>query len=165
MHSPDLSSAEAFGPNLRRTRLRRGVPLEHLVRETNVSLELWEGLERNDFSGWPSGIYARSWVAAYARMVGLDAVETVNEFCRCFPNGDRRGETVMRDYAHIVGHNLTWDQQLHSGPARRKTDGVGPVDPPPTANAWRRLRLAIAAGTASMVLTFRRLAHVRKSDR
>ena len=55
-----MSERDAFGPNLRRIRIQRGLSLEQLADSTKVSIELWKGLERNDFTKWPNGIYARS---------------------------------------------------------------------------------------------------------
>ena len=43
-------SRDAFGPNLRRTRLQRGITLQTISEETKISVEMLAGLERNDFS-------------------------------------------------------------------------------------------------------------------
>src|SRR5689334_8952884 len=82
--SDDMSGREAFGPNLRRLRLQRGISLEEIARRTKVSAELWAGLERNDLSRWPTGIFARAYVREYAHVLGIEAEHTVDEFCRCF---------------------------------------------------------------------------------
>jgi transcriptional regulator with XRE-family HTH domain len=104
-----MSERDAFGPNLRRIRIQRGISLEQLAAATKVSVTLWAGLERNDFSRWPSGIYARSYVRDYAVAIGVDPASTVDDFCRWFPQGDRRAEPVIRGQAEIVGHaNLEW---------------------------------------------------------
>ena len=104
-----MSERDAFGPNLRRIRVQRGVHLGQIVAATNVSLSLWEGLERNDFSRWPTGIYARAYVRSYAKAIGADPESTVDDFCRWFPHGDRRAELVIRGQADIVGHeDLEW---------------------------------------------------------
>ena len=71
-----------FGPSLRAERERLGISLDELAIATKVSVELWEGMERNDFSRWPSGIFARAFVRDYARAIGLDSDAVVNEFCR-----------------------------------------------------------------------------------
>jgi transcriptional regulator with XRE-family HTH domain len=111
-----MSERDAFGPNLRRIRLQRGVSLDQIVSATNVSAALWEGLERNDLRNWPAGIFARAFVRSYATAIGVDPESTVDEFCRCFPNGDRRAERVFRGQAEIVGHtDLQWSDHL---PAR-----------------------------------------------
>src|SRR3989304_5818365 len=82
---------ETFGPVLRAERERRGLTLQELAARTKVRVELWSDLEENNFSRWPSRIYARAYVRDYASRVGLDADAIVNEFCRLFPEyGDRR---------------------------------------------------------------------------
>ena len=100
-----MSERDAFGPNLRRIRVQRGISIHEIVSHTNVSATLWEGLEANDLKRWPTGIYARAYVRSYARIVGVDPESTVDEFCRCFPHGDRRAEIVIRGHAEIIGHH------------------------------------------------------------
>jgi transcriptional regulator with XRE-family HTH domain len=100
-----MSDRDTFGPRLRAERERRGISLDTLSTVTNVSVDLWEGLERNDFSRWPSGIFARSFVRDYARAVGLDETEVVNEFCRLFPIGDRRARRIIQAHANLIGHD------------------------------------------------------------
>jgi transcriptional regulator with XRE-family HTH domain len=107
-----MSEQDAFGPNLRRIRIQRGVSLEQIALATKVSAALWAGLERNDLSRWPTGIYARGFVREYARAVGVDIESTVDEFCRCFPQGDRRAEPVIRGQAQIVNHPLNWKDNV-----------------------------------------------------
>ena len=107
-----MSEREAFGPNLRRLRVKRGISLESIAAATKVHADLWAGLERNDLSRWPAGIYARAYVRAYALEVGVDPDTTVDEFCRLFPNGDRRASRVVREQAALVGHDLRWKDDL-----------------------------------------------------
>jgi transcriptional regulator with XRE-family HTH domain len=107
-----MSEREAFGPNLRRLRVQRGISLESIAAATKVSTDLWAALERNDLSRWPAGIYARAYVRAYAVKVGIDPDATVDEFCRLFPNGDRRVVRVVRQQAALVGHDLRWKDDL-----------------------------------------------------
>ena len=104
-----MSERDAFGPNLRRIRVQRGVSIDQIVAGTNVGAPLWEGLEENDFARWPTGIYARSYVRSYAKAIGVDPEATVDDFCRWFPHGDRRAELVIRGHAEIIGHqDLQW---------------------------------------------------------
>ena len=114
----------AFGPNLRRHRLQRGVTLEQIANATKVSRDLFDGLERNDFSNWPSGIYARAYVRQYAYAIGLDPDSTVDEFCRWFDRGDRRAERVVRGQSEIVGHSLTWQDDLPVGNRRAALQAI-----------------------------------------
>jgi transcriptional regulator with XRE-family HTH domain len=107
-----MGEREAFGPNLRRIRVQRGISLERIAASTKVGIDLLAGLERNDLSRWPSGIYARSYVRAYAMEIGVDPDVTVDEFCRNFPQGDRRVARLVREQAALVGHDLRWKDDL-----------------------------------------------------
>lgn len=109
---PRMTSREAFGPNLRRLRLRRGISIEEVSARTNVSPELWEAMEHNDFSRWPTGVAARAYVRDYATIVGIDPDETIDEFCRVAPAADRRREPLLRGAAGILRHDLAWEDHL-----------------------------------------------------
>jgi len=85
-----MSAREAFGPNLRRLRMQRGISLEFIARETKVSVAIWTGLEKNDLSRWPTGIYARAYVRSYAQLIGVDPEATAVELSR----SDRRMQYV-----------------------------------------------------------------------
>ena len=97
-----MSPREAFGPNLRRLRIQRGISLHQIAAETKVSADLWDGLEHNNFDRWPGGIFARAYVREYARLIGADPESTVDDFCRWFPQGDRRVLRVVREQAEIA---------------------------------------------------------------
>jgi transcriptional regulator with XRE-family HTH domain len=127
-----MSERDTFGPRLRRERERRGISLETLAARTNVSTELWLGLESNDFSKWPSGLFARSFVRDYARVIGLDPNEVVDDFCRLYPIGDRRVLPTLRASAELIGHEFAAadDPKLIPGGVDRR--GSGAPAPPPT---------------------------------
>jgi transcriptional regulator with XRE-family HTH domain len=107
-----MGERDAFGPNLRRARIQRGVTLDAIAAATKISTDLLSGLEQNDFSRWPTGIYARAYIRAYATEIGVDPEGVVDDFCRWFPQGDRRAERVVRDQAAMVGHDLRWKDDL-----------------------------------------------------
>ena len=123
-------SRDEFGPRLREERERRGISLEELAIATKVSVELWEGMERNDFSRWPAGIFARAFVRDYARAIGLDADAVVNDFCRYFPIGDRRAARIVRGQAELIGHRheARETELLPAGKERRR-----PTPAPPSS--------------------------------
>ena len=147
-----MSAREAFGPNLRRIRIKRGVSLQQIAADTKVSTDLWNGLERNDLSRWPTGIYARAYVRSYAAAIGVDPDETVDEFCRCFPQGDRRVARLVRDQAAIVGHSdLVWgDEAAGRKVERRASGGVPPRQPsvPERIGSWVGRALGVAERVA-----------------
>jgi transcriptional regulator with XRE-family HTH domain len=134
-----MSERDTFGPRLRRERERRGISLEMLATRTNVSVELWMGLEANDFSKWPGGLFARAFVRDYARVVGLDPGELVDDFCRLFPIGDRRALPKLRAQAELIGHELDAadDPKLIPGGVDRRVQGPGTAPPAAAAAADR----------------------------
>jgi helix-turn-helix protein len=129
-----MSERETFGPSLRRKRIERGVSVNHIAAVTKVSVDLWMGLERNDLSHWPTGLYARAYIREYALQIGADPDATVDDFCRWFPQGDRRAERLVRNHAAIVGHDLEWTDDLAAGlPGDRRARAAdkGTEDKPP----------------------------------
>jgi transcriptional regulator with XRE-family HTH domain len=138
-----MSAREAFGPNLRRIRIQRGVSLEFIADATKVSVDLWKALERNDFSRGPSGIYARAYLRSYAEAIGADPDTTVDDFCRWFPQGDRRVARTVREQAAIVGHtDLQWRDDLARKVDRRGLGG--PLPPPAPPSLAKRFMSAMA---------------------
>jgi transcriptional regulator with XRE-family HTH domain len=141
-----MSDRHTFGPRLRAERERRGISLDTLAAVTKVGPELWEGLERNDFSRWPSGIFARAFVRDYARAVGLDADEVINDFCRNFPIGDRRADRVIKAQGELIGHAVSLDTSLVPSTGDRRASARVRVE---EARA-RRIRLAPRAVAAAI---------------
>ncbi len=85
LSAEDLPIIDDFGAWLRRERERAGVTLETICTRTKVGRPLLLGLERNDVSRWPNGIFRRAFVRGYASQVGLDPDYVVALFLRAFP--------------------------------------------------------------------------------
>jgi transcriptional regulator with XRE-family HTH domain len=79
-------STESLCVRLRRERERRQIALSSISANTKISVSLFQALERGDVSRWPSGIYRRSFVRAYAHAIGLDPDEVAREFAEQFPD-------------------------------------------------------------------------------
>lgn len=77
---------ETFGARLRLHRERRQVSLEMIAEQTKIKASLLDGLERGDISQWPSGIFRRAYVRAYAQAIGEDPAATVREFLELYPD-------------------------------------------------------------------------------
>jgi len=115
-----MTPQETFVIRLRRHRQRNRVSLEEIAVEIKVKPELLEALERGDLSEWPRGLYARAWIRAYASTVGLDATDTVDEFCRLFPQGDRRVQPTIEEIAQIVAHPSEYRHEVSREQDRRR---------------------------------------------
>lgn len=75
-----------FGTRLRKERERRRITLTSIAANTKINISLLHGLEADDVSRWPSGIFRRSFIRAYANAIGLDADEIAKEFLERFPD-------------------------------------------------------------------------------
>lgn len=83
-----VTEDESFGKWLRHERERRQISLESVAERTKINIGLLKGLERDDVSRWPSGLFRRSFIRAYATAIGLDAEAIVLEFQTRFPDHD-----------------------------------------------------------------------------
>ena len=82
-----MSEPTTLGSWLRRERERRGVTLAKISEETKVSVPLLQGLEADDLSRWPGGIFRRAFVRSYASAIGLDP-ELAEQTKLTFAKGD-----------------------------------------------------------------------------
>ena len=115
-----MTPQETFVTRLRRYRQRHRITLDEIAAETRVKPALLEALERNDLSEWPRGVYARAWIRAYASAVGLDPIDTVDEFCRLFPQGDRRIRPTIAEIAAIVAQPSEYRDEVRPEEDRRR---------------------------------------------
>jgi cytoskeletal protein RodZ len=69
-----------LGARLKNARESRGLSLHGVSDLTKISVPLLEALERDDYSRLPGGIFSRSFVKAFATVVGLDADAAVAQF-------------------------------------------------------------------------------------
>jgi transcriptional regulator with XRE-family HTH domain len=106
-----------LGTRLRTQRERKGVTLAAIADDTKISIALLEGLERDDVSRWPGGLFRRAYVRAYARAVGLEPEAIVREFGLLHP--DPTSEALAQAVAHdtqvpLPRNGAGLDRELHS---------------------------------------------------
>ena len=77
---------DSFGSRLRYERERRQIALKSIAESTKISITLLEGLERDDVSRWPSGIFRKSFIRSYAEAVGLKPDVVAREFVERYPD-------------------------------------------------------------------------------
>lgn len=75
-----------IGTTLRAARQQRGLSLEQLSKRTKISVTALSALERGDLERLPGGIFVRGFLRAYAREVGLDGEDLVEQYlAQCEP--------------------------------------------------------------------------------
>src|SRR3954468_10586309 len=77
---------DSFGARLRQQRERQAVEFCAIAEQTKIKQSLLEALERDDVSQWPSGIFRRAFVRAYAQAIALEPDLVVREFLQLYPD-------------------------------------------------------------------------------
>ena len=77
---------DSFGARLRRRREEQNIALVTIAEQTKIKASLLDALERDDVSRWPSGIFRRAYVRAYADAIGLNPDDVVCEFLEKYPD-------------------------------------------------------------------------------
>lgn len=136
--SKTLHMPETFGARLRHHREGRRISLETVAERTKIKASLLDGLERGDISQWPSGIFRRAYIRAYAQTIGEDPDATVREFLELYPEASEV-QTIPPPGPPTRFRSLL-DSALGSLSRRRAPNGPeSPADParrssgPPTA--------------------------------
>jgi cytoskeleton protein RodZ len=74
--------ATTIGEQLRLAREERGIPLREISNQTRISMRYLEYIETNDYKRLPGGIFNKSFVKSYARLVGVDEKEALDGYVR-----------------------------------------------------------------------------------
>lgn len=77
---------DTFGARMREQRERQQVTLSTIAEQTKIKVALLEALERDDVSHWPSGIFRRAFIRAYAHAIGLEPDSVLREFLELYPD-------------------------------------------------------------------------------
>jgi len=78
--------SDSFGARLRHERERRQISLETIAESTKISISLLEGLERDNVSRWPTGIFRKAFIRDYAKAIGLDPELVCSRFGELYPD-------------------------------------------------------------------------------
>jgi cytoskeleton protein RodZ len=78
----EASGMIAIGETLRRERLKRNLDLQQISDELKLSRRFLEAIENEQFDRLPGGVFTRSFVRQYARLLGLDEEEMAAELVR-----------------------------------------------------------------------------------
>src|SRR5258708_36805078 len=104
---------DRFGARLRQQRERQQIALSWIAEQTKIKVSLLEGLERDDVSHWPAGIFRRAFIRGYAHAIGLEPDVVVREFLELYPDPVDDVETVP---AAVPGFDGGW---VGGGPPTR----------------------------------------------
>jgi cytoskeletal protein RodZ len=96
-----------IGAELRNARKARELSIEEISRVTKISPSVLRAIEHDDFDRVPGGLFTRGFLRSYAREIGLDPEEIVQEYRAQFeipemPVSEGRTEaTAATDELHV----------------------------------------------------------------
>jgi cytoskeleton protein RodZ len=73
---------ETIGEKLRLAREARGIALRDISEQTRISIRYLEAIESDDYQRLPGGIFNRSFIRAYAKFVGYDEHDALEDYAR-----------------------------------------------------------------------------------
>jgi len=104
---------EKLGARLRQRREQQQIALSTIAEQTKIKVSLLEELERDEVSHWPTGIFRRAFIRAYALAIGLDPDVIVREFLERYPD-------PVEDFVPPDGQGPADDQvDVGTGPPTR----------------------------------------------
>lgn len=77
---PNERRMGSFGERLRKEREQKGISLEDISLETKIGTRLLRALEEEHFDQLPGGIFNKGFVRAYARHLGLDEEQLIQDY-------------------------------------------------------------------------------------
>src|SRR6266446_9734796 len=95
--------ATSIGEKLRLARETRGIALRDISEQTRISMRYLEAIESDDYRRLPGGIFNRSFIRAYAKFIGYDEDQAVDEYARTLrERGEPDGESSTKPYKSMV---------------------------------------------------------------
>ena len=93
------SDTVSVGARLKQLRESKRVTLRQIANTTRIAMSALEAIERDEVKKLPGGIFARSFVRAYASELKLDVEQTVAEFFAQFPESVDAPAPIVVDEA------------------------------------------------------------------
>ncbi len=106
-----------FGDKFRKAREKKGISLDDVSNVTKISARMLQAIEYEHFDQLPGGVFNKGFIRAYARHVGLNDEEAVNEYLACLrqaqidaqavwePNGGSAKDKRPQVAAHQIAAN------------------------------------------------------------
>lgn len=90
--------ALTLGEKLRQAREERGISISEVAEQTRISSLYLEGIEADDYRTLPGGIFNKGFVKSYAKYVGVDEQEALQDYARLIASQDNQVEDDTKTY-------------------------------------------------------------------
>lgn len=106
-----------FGAKFRKARESKELSLDDISNVTKISARMLQAIEEEDFDQLPGGVFNKGFIRAYAKHLGLNSDDAVNEYLVCLRQ------------AQIDSH-AGWDSGIRSDPRAKATLATPPKPTP-----------------------------------
>lgn len=103
--------ALSLGEKLQQAREARGISISEVAEQTRISSHYLEGIEADDYRTLPGGIFNKGFVKSYAKFVGVDEQEALQDYARLVASQENEVEDDLKTYNPEV---LTDDRSASS---------------------------------------------------
>lgn len=90
--------ALSLGEKLRQAREARGITISEVAEQTRISSLYLEGIEADDYRTLPGGIFNKGFVKSYAKYVGVDEQEALQDYARLMASQDNQADDDTKTY-------------------------------------------------------------------
>jgi cytoskeleton protein RodZ len=90
--------ALSLGEKLRQAREERGISISEVAEQTRISALYLEGIEADDYRTLPGGIFNKGFVKSYAKYVGVDEQEALQDYARLVSSQDNQVDEDAKTY-------------------------------------------------------------------
>lgn len=88
--------AESLGEKLRLAREARGITISEVSAQTRIATRYLEAIEENNYKPLPGGVFNKGFIKAYAKYVGVDETEALNDYARIMASQSEPEEEETR---------------------------------------------------------------------
>ena len=110
--------ASSIGEKLRLEREARGIALRDISENTRISMRYLEAIETDDYRRLPGGIFNRSFIRAYAKFIGYDENQAIEEYARTLRE---HGESSEDAPPKLFRSHVYTDDSAHQSRSSLKT--------------------------------------------
>jgi len=94
---------QSIGEKLRLEREARGIALRDISEQTRISMRYLEAIETDDYRRLPGGIFNRSFIRAYAKFIGYDENDAIEDYARTMrERGESNDDDSPKSFHSLV---------------------------------------------------------------
>jgi cytoskeletal protein RodZ len=125
-----------FGDKFRKAREKKNISLDDVSNVTKISARMLQAIEEERFDQLPGGVFNKGFIRAYAKHIGLNDEEAVNEYLACLRQAQIDAQAVWEPNAgagkrpQVAAHQIAANQVVAGKVSHgsRRSGGLAQTD-------------------------------------